>query len=521
MTVEVAEPKAFRPNRTFSGCLMALDLEMTLEQVTKADIQATNIELRGAVTSGLFRFKKEECMNRVWRLVIVIGITGLVLTLSMGPSWGQWPADNDKSDFLGNIGGGHLALRTIEMTPSLTAGGNTAYGEGALRDDTGDNNTAVGHAALATNDTGDANTAVGADALASNTSGRNNTAVGVFALSGPDISPSTGSANTAVGHSALGFNSTGNLNTAVGDSALKANDTGDNNTAVGVTALLFNTSGHENTAVGFRALWQNVDGDFNTAVGTRALENFCNLRGTCTFNTAVGFEALRNGETGFNNTALGTGTLFNSTGNNNTAVGENAGLNLMRGNNNIYLRAFGAATESDTMRLGRGQTKTFIAGIAGVSISGSTVMINGAGQLGVQMSSARYKRDIQAMGTRSQGLLQLRPVTFRYKDDVQGERHYGLIAEEVVKVYPELVTRGANEKVESVRYQELIPMLLNEQRQQQRKLVVQAQQLAELQAQNARLQVAIQQQQERDAALAARLERLEASAARAAALASR
>jgi hypothetical protein len=194
----------------------------------------------------------------------------------------------------------------------------------------------------------------------------------------------------------------------------------------------------------------------------------------------------------------------------------------MSGDNNIYLRAFGAATESNTMRLGRGQTRTFIAGIVGASMSGgSTVMISSAGQLGVQTSSARYKRDIQTMGTRSQVLLQLRPVTFRYKDDEQGERHYGLIAEEVVKVYPELVTRGANGKVESVRYQELIPMLLNEQQQQQRKLVVQAQQLTELQAQNARLQVAIQQQQERDAALAARLERLEAAAARAAALASR
>ena len=125
------------------------------------------------------------------------------------------------------------------------------------------------------------------------------------------------------------------------------------------------------------------------------------------------------------------------------------------------------------------------------------------------------------MGGHSRGLLQLRPVIFRYKQDAQGERQYGLIAEEVAKVYPELVTRGANGEVESVRYQEVIPMLLNELQHQQRQLAVQAQELAALKAQNARLRAAVAQQQERDAALAARLDRLEAAAARAATLASR
>jgi Chaperone of endosialidase len=410
-------------------------------------------------------------MSRVWSLVI--GITGLVLILSMGPSWGQVPPGNDKSDDRGNTGGGREALSSLNSIGSGEL--NTAYGLSAL-----------------------------------------------------GLNQLTGSHNTAVGGEALAANISGQDNTAVGFEALFKNDAGDNNTAVGVSALEQNVDGNNNTSVGVSALEKNVDGNFNTAVGARALEsldsgNFCLTANVpCTFNTAVGFEALQNGETGFNNTALGSSALLNSTGNNNTAIGTGAGSNLQRGDNNIYLRALGAATDNNVMRLGRGQARTFIAGIANASMSnGSTVVISSAGQLGVQMSSARYKRDIQTMGTRSQGLLQLRPVTFRYKEDEQGERHYGLIAEEVVKVYPELVTRGANGKVESVRYQELIPMLLNEQQQQQRKLVVQAQQMAELQAQNARLQVAIQQQQERDAALAARLERLEAAAARAAALASR
>jgi polyhydroxyalkanoate synthesis regulator phasin len=168
------------------------------------------------------------------------------------------------------------------------------------------------------------------------------------------------------------------------------------------------------------------------------------------------------------------------------------------------------------MRLGEVQTQTFIAGIANTPVIGSTapVLINGAGQLGIQFSSSRYKRDIQPMGAHSRGLLQLRPVIFRYKQDAQGERQYGLIAEEVAKVYPELVTRGATGDVEAVRYHEVIPMLLNEVQHQHR-------QLAELKAQNVRLQATVVQQQEREAALAARLERLEAAVARAGALASR
>src|SRR5262249_17778267 len=128
-------------------------------------------------------------------------------------------------------------------------------------------------------------------------------------------------------------------------------------------------------------------------------------------------------------------------------------------------------------------------------------------------SSARYKRDIAAMGERSQGLYHLRPVTFRYKHDPQGQRQYGLIAEDVAKIYPELVTKGADGKVESVQYHELIPMLLNEVQRQQQKLEAQSQQLSaqsqelvELKAQNEHLQAALVQQ---TTALAARLEQLE------------
>ena len=149
------------------------------------------------------------------------------------------------------------------------------------------------------------------------------------------------------------------------------------------------------------------------------------------------------------------------------AVGQGAGAALTGGNKNIYLGHSGASSESKTMRLGSVQTKTFIAGVTTAAVTGTNVVINASGQLGVPLSSARYKRDIETMGARSEGVLKLRPVTFVYKQDGQGMRQYGLIAEEVATVYPELVTRTATGEVQAVRYQELIPMLVNEVQRQQ------------------------------------------------------
>jgi hypothetical protein len=179
------------------------------------------------------------------------------------------------------------------------------------------------------------------------------------------------------------------------------------------------------------------------------------------------------------------------------------------------------------MRLGTPavQIRTFMAGIAGVPVTGSHVLITSSGQLGILASSARYKRDVEDMRERSAGVHQLRPVTFRYKTDQEHRRQYGLIAEEVAKVYPELVVKAADGRIESVQYHELIPMLLNEVQHQQQKLdaqgqqlttqaqqlTTQGQQLAELQAQNARLEAALVQQ---TAAFAARLEQLEHGAPR-------
>jgi hypothetical protein len=298
--------------------------------------------------------------------------------------------------------------------------------------------------------------------------------------------------NTGGGTGALGSSSlSGAQNTAYGNLALFADTTGFANTASGYQALANNTTGFANTASGVQALQQNTAGAANTASGDSAL-----LFNTTGFaNTATGVKALLRNSGGAYNTALGYQALYNSTGSRNLALGYNAGIHLSSGDKNIYLGSTGAGSESNTMRLGRGQTKTFIAGIAGVPISGAQVTINSSGQLGILTSSARYKRDIEDMRDSSQGVYQLRPVTFQYKHDPQGVRQYGLVAEEVAKVYPELVTKGADGKVESVQYHELIPMLLNEVQHQQ-------QEIAELKAQN-------EEQREQNADLMARLEQVE------------
>jgi hypothetical protein len=274
-----------------------------------------------------------------------------------------------------------------------------------------------------------------------------NTAGGTQAL---DAAPASfGSFSTAFGYQALFANTTGGDNTATGAGALRSNTTSSFNTATGAFALYHNTTGYANTITGYNALSTNTTGGYNTATGVHA---------------------LRSNVIGSWNTALGHLALENSTGGRNIAVGQGAGAALTSGNKNIYLGHPGESSESKTMRLGSAQTRAFIAGVAGTGVTGTNVVIDANGQLGVALSSARYKRDIEPLGARSRGLLQLRPVTFVYTNDRQGARQYGLIAEEVAAVYPELVTRTATGDVQSVRYQDLIPLLLAELQRQQQEL---------------------------------------------------
>ncbi len=272
----------------------------------------------------------------------------------------------------------------------------------------------------------------------------------------------------------LGFagnsTSTGKANTASGVSALYLNTTGDFNVANGAFALWFNLTGSDNTANGFQALGYGYYGNYNTASGAYALNS-----ASGSGNTAVGYGVLEANSAGEYNTALGYFAGANSKGSNNTAVGNLAGFNLFTGSNDIDIGNEGLGDDNGVIRIGTAgtQTSAFIAGVYGAHGGVDTpvpVVIDSSGKLGTISSSRRYKEDIHDMGDASIGLMRLRPVTFRYKkpfDDGSQPMQYGLIAEEVAEVYPDLVARSADGQIETVKYQLLDPMLLNEVQRQQ------------------------------------------------------
>jgi Chaperone of endosialidase len=328
--------------------------------------------------------------------------------------------------------------------------------------DLANSNTFLGDFALISNTTGAFNTAIGSNTLLVNTIGSTNTATGFAALG----SNTTGSANTATGFEALLSNTTGRNNTACGVEALVSNTTGRNNTACGVSALLSNTTGNGNTANGRAALQSNTTGDFNTATGNFAL--FSNSTGS--ENLAYGSGTLFSNTTGNSNAAYGGDGLFgNTTGSFNVAVGFEAGSGLTTGDNNINIGAYvsGSAGESNTIRIGTQgvQNATYVAGIMGKTTPrGTPVFINANGQLGTVQSSARFKEQIKPMGNASEAILTLKPVTFRYKKEIDPERtpEFGLVAEDVEKLNPDLVVRDADGKAYTVRYEAVNAMLLNE-----------------------------------------------------------
>jgi len=268
--------------------------------------------------------------------------------------------------------------------------------------------------------------------------------------------------NTAEGDNALLNLSSGANNTALGFQALLNNTTGSENTATGANALLNNISGIRNTAVGANALFANTTGNVNTACGFNALQH--NTTGIQ--NTASGPLALGANTTGNGNTAFGNGTLAaNTSGSFNLAVGFDAGANLTTGRDNIDIGHPGVAGDTNTMRIGNvHQTATFIAGISGVAVTGALVQVNAAGQLGVAPSAARFKDEIKPMGDASEGILALKPVSFRYKREIDPKRapQFGLVAEEVAKVNPDLVVRHPKGELYTVRYDAVNAMLLNE-----------------------------------------------------------
>jgi len=274
----------------------------------------------------------------------------------------------------------------------------------------------------------------------------------------------TGGGNIGIGNSVLSDNSFGGGNTGVGNGALQYNTDGNYNAAVGAQALQANTHGTSNTAVGAGAMEYNTTGGANTALGSAAL--FGNRTGAQ--NTAIGFGALTaNPFDGNNNTAVGNSALSQSTGSGNIAIGAFAGQQLTTGNGNIDIGHLGMAGEALTIRIGTDgtQTATYIAGIANTGVVGNPVYVGSDGQLGLgPISSIRFKEDVHDIADESEGLLALRPVGFRYKPEIDpsGLAQYGLVAEEVAKIYPDLVLCDAQGRPLTVRYPLLVPLLLNE-----------------------------------------------------------
>jgi len=393
---------------------------------------------------------------------------------------------------------------------------NSAFGASALRSNTtGTSNTAFGSGALRANTTGERNTAVGNSTLISFATGTKNTAVGNFALAGLEA-PANGDRNTALGDAALYSLTSGSDNTALGNEALEGTTAsplfsavgntavgsramervtsaegstaigylallginGDSpapinfNTAVGAGAMQLNRDGVYNTATGYHALFSQrpgITGDRNTANGANAL--LANTKGSG--NTASGADSLHSNTEGFRNTGAGINSLGSvTTGGRNTAFGAAAGSGITTGSDNIVIGAQnpGQAAENGVIRIGNGafQKKAFIAGVSGVTtgLNGATaVFVDANGQLGTIKSSQAFKEDIQPLADASERIYELRPVSFRYKqpyEDGSKPVQYGLIAEEVARVFPELVVYDAQGKPETVAYHLLASLLLNE-----------------------------------------------------------
>ena len=254
-----------------------------------------------------------------------------------------------------------------------------------------------------------------------------------------------GNSNVAIGYQALYQNISGNSNIAIGNLALNAN-TGSANIAIGSFTGENNTTGTTNTAVGFNTMHLNITGSGNCAFGN---------------------DALNSNSQGSNNTAIGVGALLETLGSNNVGLGYLAGQYIGIGSDNIEIGNDGLPSDSRTIRIGAKQVhrKTFIAGINEATVpTGVPVIVDANGHLGTTTSSGRFKEAIKPMDKTSETILALKPVTFRYKRELDPARipQFGLVAEQVEKVNPDLVVRDAEGKAFTVRYEAVNAMLLNE-----------------------------------------------------------
>jgi len=322
------------------------------------------------------------------------------------------------------------------------------------------------------------NTAEGEDALFNlGPLAGENTALGFRAL----YSSTFCSQNTAVGDRSLYYDTSGSYNTAVGWYSLNSNTTGDENVALGYFSLVQNTTGEANVAIGIEAMTFNTTGYGNVAIGARSGGG-----GTGDDNVAIGDRAMANTDKGSFNTAVGYSALSYCTGSHNIGLGQVAGVRLTTGSYNIDIGSHGMANDKKTIRIGNGvHQRAFIAGVSGVTVAdGVPVVVNADGQLGVMTSTARLKEAVRPMDATSTALYALQPVTFHYKKELDSKAtpQFGLVAEQVAKVDPDLVVRDDEGKPYTVRYEAVNAMLLNEFLKEHRKVEAQGREIAALRA---------------------------------------
>jgi len=422
--------------------------------------------------------KSRAPIFRVVLAILYVGSFGQIEAVTPPPD-GGYPnfTTAEGTNALGNLASGaaNTAAGWYSLFTISIGSFNTGIGAGTLALNTADSNTAVGAAALLLNTSGSLNTAVGTDALVSNDEGEHNTAIGAFALSSNTGGMNRGSNNTAIGYQALyssvgDASNTGVLNTATGYQALYSSTRANFNSGFGARALFSTTVGEDNCAFGREALLNNVDGFDNSGFGTAALHDSVD---------------------GGQNVAFGENALGHTEhGNRNTAIGVVAGGNI-DGDGNVCIGAFvqGETGVNDTTYIRN--VNTLVQPIA-VDTDGVTVRLSD-GRLGHGVSSRRYKQDIKPMDKASEALYALKPVTFHYKKEIDPAQtlDFGLVAEEVAEVNPELAVRDRDGKISNYRRDAVNAMLLNEFLKAHRRIEEQQAMIAQLKADGANQEVVI------------------------------
>jgi trimeric autotransporter adhesin len=427
-------------------------------------------------------------------------------------------AEGQNALFRLTTGSYNTAVGLFSLESNVSGNFNTATGAGALFATIADENTATGAGALFSNTTGEANaadgvfalfnntegsnnTANGSEALFTNRTGQGNTAAGAQALFSNDGDPTNNEAsfNSAFGNNALSGNTTGYANSAFGSGALDLNNSGSFNTACGFLALGGGfalgggaiATGNNNTAVGARSLSSNIEGELNTAVGYDTLFN--NTNGND--NTAIGSGALGDNTSGFANTAIGEGSLTNnSSGSDNIGIGQNAGFSVTTASNVICIGTIGGDNIDNTCYIANIYSNA--QPVNGIDPDYVTIASNGKlGRSNLNGSSRRFKHDIEPMDKASEIIFALNPVSFRYNKEYDPAQRpsFGLIAEDVAEVAPDLVGLNKKGEPESVRYEQINAMLLNEFLKEHKKVEEQQATITQLTSDSAKQEASISQ----------------------------